>query len=183
MKYFKHILFSFFIIALFSNPFRLSADTVEDSVFNSTYEKFLYDNDIPIHYIDNRFHFDENVKLEDIIRFLDLLTLEQYIIANNIQNANTTRAYDGGPYRRNFIYVNYGNIEIVRDVVSPTRLVYDPSHPDGLRVGDMAGYVEYPNIDIASEMTDLINVARIYLEVLEECNLRNIDLPDKYGSK
>ena len=35
---------------------------------------------------------------------------------------------------------------------------YDPSHPDA----DENGYVSYPNVNIVTEMTDLIDASRAY---------------------
>ena len=37
-------------------------------------------------------------------------------------------------------------------------MVYDPSHPDA----DENGYVTYPNVNIVTEMTDLIDASRSY---------------------
>ena len=36
--------------------------------------------------------------------------------------------------------------------------VYDPSHPDA----DENGYVTYPNVNIITEMTNLIDASRAY---------------------
>ena len=41
---------------------------------------------------------------------------------------------------------------------NPPRLEYDPEHPDA----DEEGFVAYPNIDLAKEMTDLITASRSY---------------------
>jgi flagellar basal-body rod protein FlgC len=41
---------------------------------------------------------------------------------------------------------------------SPQRRVYDPGHPDA----DAQGYVELPNVNSVSEMTDLISASRAY---------------------
>jgi flagellar basal-body rod protein FlgC len=38
------------------------------------------------------------------------------------------------------------------------KLVYDPSHPDA----DEIGYVTYPNVNVVTEMTDLIDATRSY---------------------
>jgi flagellar basal-body rod protein FlgC len=45
---------------------------------------------------------------------------------------------------------------------SPLRLVWDPSHPDAIKTGPKAGYVEMPNVNMATEMVDLIAVSRSY---------------------
>jgi flagellar basal-body rod protein FlgC len=41
---------------------------------------------------------------------------------------------------------------------SPFREVYDPSHPDA----NGAGYVQYPNVQIAVEMANLVSAQRAY---------------------
>ena len=41
---------------------------------------------------------------------------------------------------------------------APQRRVYDPGHPDA----DAQGYVELPNVNAVSEMTDLISASRAY---------------------
>jgi flagellar basal-body rod protein FlgC len=41
---------------------------------------------------------------------------------------------------------------------SPGRLVYEPGHPDA----NAEGYVEYPNVSIVQEMTDLLAATRAY---------------------
>jgi flagellar basal-body rod protein FlgC len=52
-------------------------------------------------------------------------------------------------------------MKIEKDM-SPLRLVYDPSHPDSIKVGEKKGYVEFPNINIVTEMTDMISASRSY---------------------
>jgi flagellar basal-body rod protein FlgC len=41
---------------------------------------------------------------------------------------------------------------------SPLRKMYDPSHPDA----NTEGYVEMPNVQIVSEMVDMISATRAY---------------------
>jgi flagellar basal-body rod protein FlgC len=47
--------------------------------------------------------------------------------------------------------------EIVTDE-NPQRRVYDPGHPDA----NAEGYVELPNVNAVTEMTDLISASRAY---------------------
>ena len=47
--------------------------------------------------------------------------------------------------------------EVVTDQ-SPQRRVYDPGHPDA----DAQGYVDLPNVNAVTEMTDLISASRAY---------------------
>ena len=108
------------------------------------------------------------------------------VIADNIANVNTTRTTEGGPFRRSRVifasrveqpywrspflprYLQDAEGQGVRvksvqkDYASETRLVYDPTHPDAIRTGPKAGYVEYPNVNIVNEMVDMIEANRAY---------------------
>ena len=44
------------------------------------------------------------------------------------------------------------------DTETEMKMVYDPSHPDA----DENGYVTYPNVNVITEMTDLIAASRSY---------------------
>lgn len=101
------------------------------------------------------------------------------VIAENIANANTTRTQDGTAYRRKTVVfaekdmTSFDNIlngylsyyrpngvkapQIVEDK-SDLRLVYEPDNPDA----NEDGYVEYPNVDTVTEMTNLIDSSRSY---------------------
>jgi flagellar basal-body rod protein FlgC len=112
--------------------------------------------------------------------------LRMDVISNNIANSTTTRNTNGdGPFRRDRVIITPINLrtrwnspaypfglrtdegqgvkvmKIEKDM-SPLRLVYDPSHPDAIKVGEKKGYVEFPNINIVSEMTDMISASRSY---------------------
>lgn len=107
------------------------------------------------------------------------------VISNNIANANTTRTPDGSAFRRSMTVLRPRNDERVyrspllpealktqdvsgvkvteiKEDTSPLRLVYDPSHPDALKSGPKKGYVEYPNVNMVTEMTDMIAASRAY---------------------
>ena len=101
------------------------------------------------------------------------------IISENIANANTTRTENGKAYRRktvvfaekdttSFDHILNGYLshyqpngvkapKIVEDQ-SELRLVYEPDNPDA----NEDGYVEYPNVDTVTEMTNLIDSSRAY---------------------
>ena len=49
-------------------------------------------------------------------------------------------------------------VNITKDTDTDMNLVYDPSHPDA----DEYGYVLYPNVNVVTEMTDLIDATRSY---------------------
>lgn len=104
------------------------------------------------------------------------------VIAENLANINTTRDANGNPYRRRFVtmeerqgsfsstlsqamsggYTNpVGNgvwVTSIQEDSSPFQLKYDPEHPDA----DEMGYVEMPNVDLATEMVDMMSATRAY---------------------
>ncbi|MDO4513603.1 MAG: flagellar basal body rod protein FlgC [Lachnospiraceae bacterium] len=112
------------------------------------------------------------------------MTAQRYrmdIISENVANANTTRTEDGTPYRRKVVtfqekgsQTNFSHVlnkatdkysgtgvrigGVYEDQVSEMKMVYDPSHPDA----DENGYVTYPNVNIITEMTNLIDASRGY---------------------
>ena len=111
--------------------------------------------------------------------------LRMDVISNNIANVNTTRTTDGGPFRRRRVVLRPRNdqpefrtrflpqamwrgmgegvrvIKIEEDR-SPLRMVYDPTHPDALQSGPKKGYVEFPNVNVVTEMVDMISASRAY---------------------
>jgi len=113
------------------------------------------------------------------------------MLSQNMANVDTTRTAEGGPYRRrNVLFQEYkafdsfndtlrntvrskssrGLIDadprrnmgvIVRGITtdpSPGQMVYDPSHPDA----NEEGYVEKPNVNVVTEMIDMISASRSY---------------------
>ena len=169
-------LISVFIIFVADN---VGADTVNNHNFKNIYEQFLRENNIPIYFVYDRFIVDENISEDKLVSFLKLLRLSADVISNNIENINTTRTTEGGAFRRSKVIIIDGRIDIIKDN-QPFRLVYDPTHPDSILFGSKVGYVEFPNINIVSEMLDLILVSRIFENIIEECILRNITIPAKF---
>ena len=108
------------------------------------------------------------------------------VIANNMANINTTRTTEGGPFRRSrvimrpmvespywrspFLPNTLDNglgkgvrvVEVQQDRSTEPRFVYDPTHPDAILSGPREGYVEMPNVDVVTEMTDMISASRSY---------------------
>jgi len=107
------------------------------------------------------------------------------VIADNMANINTTRTAEGGPFRRSqvimrprakspywrspFLPQTMDNgigrgvsvAEIQKDT-KPNPLRWDPTHPDAIKSGPQQGYVELPNVDVVTEMVDMISASRSY---------------------
>ncbi len=97
------------------------------------------------------------------------------VAVSNIANAESTRGPDGQPYRRRDVVLGENPVtsfdsvlgeasatgvqvtDIVQDQ-SPYRRRYEPSHPDA----DAEGFVSLPNVDVSSEMVDMLGAARAY---------------------
>ena len=113
------------------------------------------------------------------------MTAQQFradIIAENLANVNTTRTDAGTTYRRKVVsfqekgvnrfdrYLtesrkrgsHIGNgvkvVEVEEDTTTDFIMEYDPAHPDA----DENGYVSYPNVNLVTEMTNLIDASRAY---------------------
>jgi len=95
--------------------------------------------------------------------------LRMEVIANNIANVNTTRTESGESFRRQFlifkarpkhggVYVPENGIRKDYSLSNPLKLKFDPGHPDA----DENGYVHLPNVNIVTEMVDLISATRAY---------------------
>jgi len=102
-------------------------------------------------------------------------------ISQNIANANTTRTEDGTPYRRKTVvfqerqdtsfsqylsdaskaqYNVGGGVRVTAIVEdqTPFKEVYDPGHPDA----DEHVIVQMPNVDVITEMVNMISATRAY---------------------
>ncbi len=110
------------------------------------------------------------------------MTAQKYrldIISQNIANAQVTRTEDGQPYRRKMTVLSSVSTGTFQDALKtatgivqkegvqvdgiiedPSALVpvYDPTHPDA----NADGYVMYPNVNTAQEMTDAMGASRAY---------------------
>lgn len=49
-------------------------------------------------------------------------------------------------------------VESIQETEHPTKMIYDPSHPDA----DADGYVELPNINVVEEMVDMVSASKAY---------------------
>lgn len=105
--------------------------------------------------------------------------LRMDVIADNIANVNTTRTPGGGPYRRKVVVFrenqtsDFGSIldsqrarfngagvtvDSIQQDQSPFKRIYQPGHPDA----NAQGYVLMPNVNIVTEMVDMISATRSY---------------------
>jgi flagellar basal-body rod protein FlgC len=120
--------------------------------------------------------------LESSASALTAQRLRMDIISENIANVNTTRTEDGTPYRRktvifqaqnrNVPFSSYlseesrkklsagGGVRVAAIVEdqTPFKSVYDPGHPDA----DENGVVQMPNVEVVTEMVNMISAARAY---------------------
>jgi len=91
--------------------------------------------------------------------------LRTEVIANNIANVNTTRTQEGGPYsRKRVIFAERLKqkgvrvVKVAEDTQTQFKLKYAPGHPDA----GPEGYVRMPNVNVVTEMVDLISATRSY---------------------
>ena len=100
------------------------------------------------------------------------------VISANLANVYTTRTPAGGPYRRRLVVMEvtpvdgdfksvlrsqseslYGvKVGRIEEDTTSFRKVYNPGHPDA----DNAGYVSMPNVDVITEMADMMLARRSY---------------------
>jgi flagellar basal-body rod protein FlgC len=100
-------------------------------------------------------------------------------LSANLANANTTRTEEGGPYKRRDVvfsatpmgsafedFLNDTNgaqlskvkvVGIHEDTKEP-RMVFDPTHADA----NADGYVAMPNIQVMTEMVNMLAATRAY---------------------
>lgn len=88
------------------------------------------------------------------------------VIAQNIANAQTTKTTSGGAYTRQQVLFesvldNEGNslrqAKTVDDL-RPGPVIHLPGHPHA----DESGMVRLPNVNLATEMVDLVTASRAY---------------------
>lgn len=107
--------------------------------------------------------------------------LRMDVTSANLANAQTTRTPEGGPYKRQDVILQESSgsdtfagslagamgpgaapagveVAAIVDDTTPTKKVYEPTNPEA----DKQGYVEMPNVNPVSEMTDLIDASRSY---------------------
>ena len=97
------------------------------------------------------------------------------VVVSNLANVNTTKTPEGGPYKRKVIVLTAEalnesfdsklrdalkkvHVESVVEEEEGLRQVYDPNHPHA----NEQGFVAYPNVNVVSEMADMITASRAY---------------------
>ncbi|WNM24550.1 flagellar basal body rod protein FlgC [Demequina capsici] len=87
-------------------------------------------------------------------------------VSDNIANVNTVRSTDESAFQARYIVAeangadNGGGVHVAGAAFGDAegRLVYEPTNP----LADTDGYVRYPDIDLSSQMTQLIMAQRGY---------------------
>ena len=123
--------------------------------------------------------------------------LRMDVTSSNIANAEATRTPEGGPYKREQVvfspirqdFQSYlqplslrqdptanGGVAVaaIQQDDTPPKMLYEPAHPDA----DQDGYVAYPNVDLVTEMTDLLSASRAY-----EANVTVINVAKNMAQK
>jgi flagellar basal-body rod protein FlgC len=97
------------------------------------------------------------------------------VIASNLANVDTTKTPEGGPYKKKIVSFSSQPVtgaftSKFRDALNQVKVgdisesqegfkkVMDPGHPHA----DAQGYVTMPNVNVISEMTDMIMASRAY---------------------
>jgi len=105
--------------------------------------------------------------------------LRMNVLSSNLANAQTTRTPEGGPYKRQDVVFSANpsgntfaemmsdpNSEKIKKVSvvgiyedqKPAKKIFDPHHQDA----DEKGFVEMPNIEVMTEMVNMITATRAY---------------------
>ncbi|MCE5264255.1 MAG: flagellar basal body rod protein FlgC [Deltaproteobacteria bacterium] len=96
------------------------------------------------------------------------------VVSSNLANISTTRTPEGGPYKKKAVALSAEEVggrfdsslkeavqsvkvdEITED--PKVKMMYDPAHPDA----DAKGFVAMPDINLMSEMADMIAASRAF---------------------
>lgn len=105
-------------------------------------------------------------------------------ISQNLANISTTRNEDGelAPFQKRYVVLQAdedvggggaAGVKVGEVGTEDSQPLYkwDPTNPDAVKQGPHQGYVAYPNIDMITEFTDALAVARAY-----EANLGAIEI-------
>jgi flagellar basal-body rod protein FlgC len=87
-------------------------------------------------------------------------------VSDNLANVSTVRSSNEAAYQAKYVVAseipseNGGGVQVAGIELGDAegRMVYEPDHP----LADEGGYVRYPDIDMSSQMTQLIMAQRGY---------------------
>jgi len=117
------------------------------------------------------------------------------VITSNMANVSTTRTEEGGPYKKKSVALaaegienNFDStmkdalktvkVEEVTEDPNAVKMMYDPSHPDA----NAKGYVAMPDINLVTEMADMIMAGRAYeacvtaFDATKNMSLKTLDI-------
>lgn len=111
------------------------------------------------------------------------------IISENVANANSLVTPEGGPYRRQIVSfqtvldrnTGMNKVQVAsinKDMVTPLKQEYNPSHP----LASENGYVTRPNVNHMIESVDMRDAKRAYeanmaaIESAKEMMVKSMDL-------
>ncbi len=97
------------------------------------------------------------------------------VIVSNLANASTIQTPEGGPYKRKVAVLAAEPVRgkfgaALEEAISQVKVteivedgeglkkVHDPAHPNA----DEQGFVTYPNVNVVTEMADMITANRAY---------------------
>ncbi len=89
--------------------------------------------------------------------------MELELISSNIENINTTKTPEGGPYKAKKLVCNEQMCAVVsyKGFISKLK----PGHPDA----DPRGYVKFPKIDLRDQLQAMIDVRSEYEQAARNC--------------
>ncbi len=117
------------------------------------------------------------------------------VITSNLANASTIQTPEGGPYKRKVAVLTSEPVNgkfgsALKEALSQVKVqeifedqdglkqVHDPTHPNA----DENGIVTYPNVNVVTEMADMITVNRAYeacvtaLDASKNMVLKSLDI-------
>ena len=100
-------------------------------------------------------------------KMVQQIKIQMNVASDNLENAETTRSREGGPYKRKIVYCSDAGCEIT--AIPGSRMVYNPSHPDA----DNDGMVAFPKVDPNAEMSAITGLQHSLEWAQAECKKRN----------
>lgn len=142
--------------------------------------------------------FWSSLRISSSALFAQRLRLDT--ISNNVANAETTKTDAGGAYQRKDVVFTAANkvpylanlmmtkrsigekalnlqgvkVAQIKTDTTPGEKVFEPTHPNA----DADGYVTYPNVNLVTEMTNMLSATRSY-----EANLTMVEAAKTMANK